>query len=101
MVPLEKAELDIANDLKESMVQAKSVVRAVEELIAKNEGNRKQAEERHPRLVERVEQFYRELDEMIAERRARHLWQIDKYRAKMSYAYTTTHKELTELKRYL
>jgi len=72
-VPLEKAEADIIVDLKESIAENKGIVKLIDEYLAKNDINSKKADERYPQVLAKVNEFYKDLEELIIKKRDKHM----------------------------
>jgi len=72
-VPLEKAEADVIVDLKESIAENKGIVKLIDEYLAKNDINSKKADERYPQVLAKVNEFYKDLEELIIKKRDKHM----------------------------
>lgn len=72
-MPLEKAEADVIVDLKESIADNKGVVKLIDEYLAKNDINSKKADERYPQVLAKVNEFYKDLEELIIKKRDKHM----------------------------
>lgn len=72
-MPLEKAEADIIVDLKESIAENKGIVKLIDEYLAKNDINSKKADERYPQVLAKVNEFYKDLEELIIKKRDKHM----------------------------
>lgn len=72
-MPLEKAEADVIVDLKESIAENKGIVKLIDEYLAKNDINSKKADERYPQVLAKVNEFYKDLEELIIKKRDKHM----------------------------